>query len=219
MQAWRDSPFGAVGVYIGGRARSCEQPRLNRSWVRSVDRMGWRILPVFVGSQSPCAAGEHQREFPIDPDDATYEGSSEGAEAVSDARSLGIAEGSPIYLDMESYDLDSSYCTRPVLEYIQAWDRALRARGYLPGFYSSAEAGITQIEEAREDGEGDLPDILWFARWETSPTVYDEPVLPSTAWRPHRRVHQYLGDGEETYDGYTLDVDRDAIDAPVAIVD
>jgi hypothetical protein len=218
MQAWRNSPYGAVGVYIGGRARSCTQPRLNRAWVRSVDRMGWRILPVFVGSQSPCAAGEHQREFPIDPDDASGMGTSEGIEAVRAAQSLGIAARSPIYLDMESYDTDSGRCTRPVLDFIQAWDRAVRARGYLPGFYSSAGAGITQIENARAAGEPDLPAVVWFARWHSSPTLFGEPALPDAVWRPHRRIHQYVGDTEETYDGYTLDIDRDRIDAPVAIV-
>ncbi len=219
MAAWRDdSPYGAVGVYVGGRARSCTQPRLTRSWVRSVAAMGWRILPIFVGSQSPCASGEHQREFPIDSGHAAAQGADEGADAVRAAAALGILRDSPVYLDMESYDITSARCTRPVLTFIQAWDRALRARGYLPGFYSSADTGITQIEAARAAGAPDLPDMVWFARWSVPASLYGEPDLPGDAWRPHRRIHQYVGDTRESYDGYPLAIDRNLIDAPVAVV-
>lgn len=217
MAAWRDSPYGAVGVYIGGRARSCTQSRLNRSWVRAVDGMGWRIVPIFVGSQSPCADGEHQREFPINAAHPDRQGASEGADAVRAAASLGMLRDSPVYLDMESYDISTARCTRPVIAFTQAWSKALRARGYLPGFYSSADAGITQIEAERAAGAPNLPDVMWFARWNGDAT-YDEPVLPAGQWSPHRRIHQYVGDTRESYDGYELSIDRDLIDAPVAIV-
>ncbi|MQS37797.1 DUF1906 domain-containing protein [Streptomyces katsurahamanus] len=57
MSAWRKaSPYGAVGVPYAGRGRACpDQPHLTRRWVAEVHRMGWRVLPVFVGSQPPCA--------------------------------------------------------------------------------------------------------------------------------------------------------------------
>lgn len=219
MEAWRDaSPYRAIGIYIGGRARSCAQPKLTRSWVRSVTDMGWNLLPIWVGSQSPCVGNERQRQYPIDADRADEQGGSEAAEAVRAASALGILRGSPVYLDMESYGLGSARCTDPVLDFTQGWSRGLRDRGYFPGFYSSSDAGITQIEQARADGRPDLPDLLWFARWNDSDTVYSEPDLPGDVWRPHRRIHQYVGDTRETYDGYSLDIDRDLVDAPVAIV-
>lgn len=218
MGAWREaSPYGAIGIYIGGRARSCAQPRLTRSWVRSVTAMGWDLLPIWVGSQSPCVGNERQRQFPIDADEADTQGESEAAQAVRTASALGILRGSPVYLDMEAYSTGSARCTNPVLDFTQGWDRGLRARGYFPGFYSSSDAGIRQIERARAAGRPDLPDLMWFARWNDSALLYSEPSLPGDVWRPHRRIHQYVGDSHETYEGYSLAIDRDVIDAPVAI--
>ncbi len=218
MSAWRDSPYGAVGVYIGGRARSCAQPNLSRSWVHAVSGMGWRILPIYVGSQSPCATNAHQRLSPIDAGHPDSQGASEAADAARAAAALGIARNSPVYLDMESYDTRPDRCTSPVLGFTQSWSRNLRARGYLPGFYSSADSGIAQIEAARAAGLPDLPDLMWFARWGVAPSIYGEPSLPSGVWRPYRRIHQYVGDTRESYGGYSLAIDRNFIDAPVAII-
>ncbi|MEU1624130.1 DUF1906 domain-containing protein [Streptomyces sp. NPDC020096] len=218
MRAWEDSKYGAIGVYIGGESRSCPQDHLTGSWVRKVTRMGWRLLPVYVGSQSPCATSPHHRGNVIDEDDIDGQATHEADDAVRNAEDLGMARNSPIYLDMESYDTSYRFCTRPVLEFTQAWSRELRARGYLPGFYSNVNAGIAQMERARRDGHPDLPDLLWFAHWGVEPDVYDEPKLSSDAWRPHRRVHQYVGDHRETHGGRTLVIDRDLVDAPVAII-
>ncbi|HEV7563130.1 MAG TPA: hypothetical protein VGO24_06470, partial [Solirubrobacterales bacterium] len=33
MAAWGDSPYRAIGVYIGGENRGCSQPNLTASWV------------------------------------------------------------------------------------------------------------------------------------------------------------------------------------------
>ncbi|GLF95798.1 DUF1906 domain-containing protein [Streptomyces yaizuensis] len=57
MSAWRKaSPYGAVGIPYAGRAGECpDRPRLTRSWVAGVHRMGWRVLPLFTGSQPPCS--------------------------------------------------------------------------------------------------------------------------------------------------------------------
>lgn len=218
MRAWRDSKYGAIGVYIGGDSRSCPQDHLTHSWVHKVTTMGWRLLPVYVGAQSPCATNPNHRGNVIDEDDIDGQATHEADDAVRNAEDLGMERNSPIYLDMESYDTNYRYCTRPVLEFTQAWSRELRARGYLPGFYSNANAGIAQMERARRDGHPDLPDLIWFARWGVEPDVYEEPKLSSGAWRPHRRVHQYAGDRRETHGGRTLVIDRDLVDAPVAII-
>ncbi len=218
LQAWRNSPYRAVGIYIGGRARSCAQPKLTRSWVRSVTDMGWSLLPIWVGSQSPCATGERQRRLSISASRANAQGAEEAGQAVDAAASLGILRGSPIYLDMESYSTSSSRCTAPVLDFTRGWSHKLRTQHYFPGFYSSSDSGIRQIENARAKGVADLPGVIWFARWNDAGTLYSEPVLPQNVWRPHRRIHQFVGDTEESYGGYSLAIDRDTIDAPVAIV-
>src|SRR3954452_14320826 len=74
------------------------------------------------------------------------------------------------------------------------------------------------IETARRAGVADLPDAVWYARWGVSATLTDEPALSDSAWASHARIHQYTGSVTESYGGKKLNIDRDLIDAPVAVV-
>ncbi|MER5883794.1 DUF1906 domain-containing protein [Streptomyces sp. NPDC001941] len=218
MRAWRASPYRAVGIYYAGRGRGCpRQPHLRRSWVREVHRMGWRLLPVFVGSQSPCVLAEHKRDKRMGRRPAVT-GRHEARQAVVRARALGILRGSPLYLDVEAYRLSDTGCARATLTYVRAWNREVRRMGFVPGFYSSAESGVRHMERARRAGVGDLPEVMWFARWHTRPSLYGEPELHPGAWRPGRRIHQYAGNVAETHGGHRLLIDRNRMDAPVARV-
>lgn len=219
MRAWNASPYRAVGVYIGGRGRACPvQPNLDREWVGGVTGMGWHLLPLYVGSQAPCVHAEAKRRYAIDARDPAGQGVREGRDAVAQAQALGMAQRSPVYLDMEAYDIGNASCARTTLDFIKGWNREVRRLGYLPGFYSSSTSGVTHLERARAAGEKDLPDVLWFARWQTSPDLAGEPALSRDAWQPHRRIHQYRGNVKETYGGQTVQIDRNQVDAPVAIV-
>ncbi|MGW1868297.1 DUF1906 domain-containing protein [Streptomyces mauvecolor] len=215
MRAWRSSPYRAVGVYYAGRGRHCPvQRNLNKSWVTQAHRMGWQVLPVFVGSQSPCVYAQNKKGVRIG-NQPVKQGRSEGGQAVQAARALGILTGSPLYLDLEAYNVGNASCARTTLDFVRAWNREVRARGYLPGFYSSAGSGVRQMEQARMAGVKDLPAAIWFARWHTSPAVYQEASLHKNAWQ-HMRIHQYAGDAAESHGGYRLVVDRNQVDAPVA---
>ncbi|MBD0736160.1 hypothetical protein BGM09_23870 [Streptomyces sp. CBMA29] len=218
MRAWRaSSPYRAVGVYFGGRARACKTQRnLTSNWVRQTNAAGWSLLPIYVGSQSPCVTGSNKNPFRIDPQRATAQGTSEGADAAKAAGALGMKRGSALYLDMEAYDARKASCANATLSFVRAWDRQVRARGYLPGFYSSADSGIAHMEKARRAGTADLPGAIWYARWGVAPTLTAEPVLRPSAWASHSRIHQYTGAVTETYGGHKLSIDRDLIDAPVA---
>jgi hypothetical protein len=219
MAAWTASPYGAVGVYIGGRGRACpEQRHLTPDWVQGVDRMGWRLLPLYVGSQSPCVHADHKRRYSIDSGRAREQGVAEGRDAVRQARALGMRPGSALYLDMEAYDHRDTDCARTTLTFVQGWNHEVRRFGYLPGFYSSAGSGVTHLQQARDAGEGDLPEAMWFARWNGAPDVAGEPSLAAGDWEPHRRIHQYRGDVRETHCGRTVAIDRNQVDAPVAVV-
>lgn len=218
MEAWRESPYRAVGVYFGGRGRACpQQPNLTPDWVRNVDRMGWRLLPLYVGSQAPCVTAENKRHVPIDSADPRGQGTREGADAVQRAKDLGLKPDSPLYLDMEAYRYQESECARVTLAFVQAWNHEVSRQGYLPGYYSSASSGISHMEQARRAGQTDLPQVIWFARWNVAPSVNDEPSLHPDAWQPHRRIHQYAGNVTETHGGQTLTIDRNQVDAPVAV--
>ncbi|MGH4034684.1 DUF1906 domain-containing protein [Actinomycetota bacterium Odt1-20B] len=216
MRRWRASNYRAVGVYYGGRGRACKrQPNLSRSWMRTVKRMGWRVLPVYVGSQAPCVTAKHKKGVRIGRH-PVRQGTREARDAVRRARSLGIRRHSPLYLDMEAYTYKKAACGRTTLSFVRAWDREVRHRGYVPGFYSSADSGVKHMEAARRAGVRDLPSVMWFARWHTKPHLYREPSLRRHAWHPRRRIHQYAGNVKERHGGRTLVIDRNLVHAPVA---
>jgi hypothetical protein len=219
MRAWLRSNYKAIGVYYAGRARACRTQRnLTAAWVRSVSGMGWRIMPVYVGSQSPCVRNKNKKKYRMSSRSPGPNGTREGRDAVNRARALGFGAGSPLYLDMEAYDTRRTKCTRPTLLFVRAFNREVHRQGYLAGFYSSAASGIAHIERARRSGVRDMPDIIWYARWKVTPTLDFEPVLDRWAWLPHRRIHQYAGNVKERYGGKGLHIDRNRLDAPVAVV-
>ncbi|MEU0405505.1 DUF1906 domain-containing protein [Streptomyces sp. NPDC006197] len=218
MRAWRGSPYGAVGIYFGGRGRGCPvQKELTPAWVASAHAMGWRLLPLFVGSQAPCVDSLAKRKYAIGSN-PTGQGTKEGGDAVRAASALGIGTSSPLYLDIEAYRRGDTACAATTLSFVRAWNREVRRLGYLPGFYSSADTGVRDLEAQRRAGTKDLPDVMWFARWRGQPALLTESVLHPEAWTPHARIHQYAGNVTETYGGRTLAIDRNAMDAPVARV-
>ncbi|WP_432013891.1 DUF1906 domain-containing protein [Streptomyces cucumeris] len=219
LRAWHGSRYRALGVYFGGRGRACPvQPHLTASWLRGAADLGWRVLPVYVGSQSPCVRNIDKTRIPIGP--APWaQGRAEALDAVFRAKALGMKERSALYLDMEAYDRSDAGCAATTLSFIRAWNREVSARGYFPGFYSSADSGVRHMEQARRAGVDDLPSILWFARWTGKASLHGEPAVAEAAWQPHRRIHQYRGNVDVTHGGRTLRIDRNKVDAPVAIVD
>lgn len=219
MRRWHArSSYRAVGVYFGGRGRACvRQPHLSRAWMRAVRRMGWRVLPVYVGSQAPCVLARNKKHVPIGRH-PWPQGRREARDAVRRAHDLGMRRGSPLYLDIEAYPYRHRECARTTLSFVRAWNREVRAHGYVPGFYSSADSGVRHMELARRAGVADLPAVLWFARWQAEPHLYREPALARHAWRPARRIHQYAGNVRERHGGRTLVIDRNLVHAPVARV-
>lgn len=224
LRAWRrHSPYGALAIYIGGRNRGCVQHRLNTGWIRSATGMGWRLLPLYAGSQAPCL--KRGRSVRIEPRRAVAIGRAEGRDAVRAAAALNIAPGSPVYLDIESYRRDNGRCTQAVLQYTVAWTRTVHAAGYLSGFYSSVNAGVADLSAFEAgtghravEGPATLPDVIWYARWDRRARTDGYHALRRGIWPRHQRLHQYQGNTTERYGGRTLRVDRNAVDAPVAIV-
>ncbi|MEU1039648.1 DUF1906 domain-containing protein [Streptomyces sp. NPDC005907] len=215
MRRWLASRYRGVGVYFGGRGRACpNQPLLTRGWLKTVKKQGWKVLPLYVGSQSPCVFGSSKRHVTVGSR-PWEQGKTEGADAVRRADALGIRQGSPLYLDVEAYNHLNKKCAKSTLLFVRGWNREVRKRGYLPGFYSSAATGVQHMETARRAGVKDLPSVMWFARWRGKPQLAKEPVLARGAW-PKGRIHQYAGNVRERHGGRTLLIDRNAMDAPVA---
>ncbi|MFI5529127.1 DUF1906 domain-containing protein [Kitasatospora sp. NPDC051853] len=216
MRAWkRDSPYGAVGVYVSGGQRGCSQPRLTADWVRQVRAMGWKLIPTHVGLQAPCSTlgGKPRR---IDPAAAVRQGKEEAAEAAAALRALGLGPGSPVYLDIESYPRGDQRCSQGVVDFTLSWTRALHAAGYRSGFYSSTDSGIADLAAAARAGASPLPDALWYARWDDRADTTSTTALAPGQWSPHARIHQYRGNTTETHGGAALTIDHNSVDAPVA---
>ncbi len=207
MSAWKESPYRAIGVYIGGLNRGCSQPNLTTSWVSRQTEAGWFLIPTYVGLQAPTSACSSCAK--INPSQATAQGNAAASDAVAQAAALGMGPGSPIYNDMEAYTQTSS-ATGATLAFLEAWTEKLHSLGYVSGVYSSSASGIEDL--ADQIGSGyTLPDQLWFANWNGQASSTD-PYIPANAWSAHQRIHQYRGGHDERYGGVTINIDNNYVD-------
>ncbi|HET8970087.1 MAG TPA: glycoside hydrolase domain-containing protein, partial [Candidatus Nanopelagicales bacterium] len=208
--------FDGVGVYVGGANRTCAQPNLTASWVSTVSRGGWRIIPIYVGRQAPCTFRANAREFTAS--DAAGYGTADAADAATRAAALGMRGGSAIYGDMEHYDAADATCRTAVLRYLSAWTKELHRRGYLAGVYAHLYSGAKHLSEAYGSTGYARPDALWIARWDNSSALTGWAGIPDSQWAGQQRGKQYRGDHNETHGGVTINIDSDRFDAPVATV-
>ncbi|MGW1893182.1 glycoside hydrolase domain-containing protein [Streptomyces sp. NPDC002004] len=214
MKAWHTGFYGAAAVYVGGKNRGCAQPNLTASWVKSVSTLGFKLVPIYVAAQPSCQTGSSPEV--IDPGTAASQGAADGADAVAKASALGMKAGSALYLDMEPYDLTDTNCDNATLTYVRGWQKAVHAKYYRTGFYGFSSSSAKAVAEATD--RTNLPGNLWYAKWDkVNTTTSDWPWNPSLYTGRHR-AHQYMVNSKESRGGYTITVDRDAWDAPVAVV-
>jgi hypothetical protein len=207
MNAWKESPYRAVGVYIGGINRGCSQPNLTPEWVAAQTAAGWHLIPTYVGLQAPTSACSSCAK--LSSSGATAQGVAAAVDAVEEAGAVAMGPGSPIYFDMESYSRTSS-ATAATLAFLEAWTKKLHELGYVSGVYSSSASGIADLGDQVGSGY-ELPDQLWIANWNGAQNTTD-PVVPSNAWTQHQRLHQYRGGHDESYGGVTINIDNDYVD-------
>jgi hypothetical protein len=98
---------------------------------------------------------------------------------------------------------------------VRAFDKTLRAKTYRAGFYGFTSSSAKAIANATD--KTDLPGNLWYALWDKQNTTTADWPFGATQYRDHSRGHQYLVNSKESRNGYTITVDRDAWDGPVAI--
>ncbi|MBS2546333.1 DUF1906 domain-containing protein [Catenulispora sp. NL8] len=213
MDAWLQSPYRAVGIYLGGLryAPGCKPQNtanLTKQWVGRQAANGWRFLPLYVGSQAEYkdASGNYQSDFTtLNTGSAFALGSAEADDAANLARGLGFPPASVLYDDMENYD--STY-TQLVIAYSQGWTQELHRNGFRAGWYSSSSTGIKDQSAAYGASS---PDVIDIAAWDNTNTTDDPNVKPSQ-WANHQRVHQTQGGHDESYGGVTLNIDTDWFD-------
>ncbi|MER5494277.1 glycoside hydrolase domain-containing protein [Streptomyces sp. NPDC002490] len=214
MKAWKTGFYGAAAVYIGGKNRGCAQPNLTAPWVKSVSTAGWKLIPLYVGAQPPCQTSRNPERFTAAT--AASVGASNARDAAAKASALGMKPGSPIYLNMESYDITNKPCNDATLTYVRSFTKTLRAKAYRAGYYGFASSSAKAIATATD--RTDLPGILWYALWNKQNTTTADWPWDPRLYTNHSRAHQYMGNSKETRGGHTITVDRNAWDAPVAII-
>ncbi|WP_251093702.1 glycoside hydrolase domain-containing protein [Streptomyces sp. Caat 7-52] len=214
MKAWHTGYYGAAAVYVGGKNRGCAQPNLTASWVKSVNSLGWKLIPIYVGAQPPCQTSRSPEKLTAST--AASLGASDAKDAVAKASALGMKAGSPVYLDMEPYDITNKACNDAVLTYVRSFMRTLRGKTYRGGYYGFTSSSAKAIATA--PNKTDLPGNLWYALWDKQYTTTADWPWGPTQFTGHSRAHQYMVNSKETRGGVTLTVDRDAWDAPVAVV-
>lgn len=250
LQTWfTASPYRAVNLYIGGAGRACSNRALSADLVAALDQIGWKFIPTWVGPQAPCYDPTPPNTKPrmsADPLTARAQGVAEAAAAVKTAITLGLAlpdgSGAIVYYDMEAYASHDPICNAPVQAFIEGWVSELHVHGALAGVYGNAHA-LTSFASLAH-----APDAVWPARWlykayNPAVTVWDAPGLPADLWANHRRIWQYAGghnetwqaaaervtaaaaephDGrarhDETWGGITLNIDCNVLDGIVATI-
>jgi hypothetical protein len=197
MRAWRsNSPYRAIGIYIGGSDEACAQPNLTKSWLTKQAAAGWHFMPMYVGPQAEFGElGKHPG----------HQGQAAARDAVAQAERLGLGAGTPIYYDMEAYPPGK---TGKALRFLTAWSSWLQTLGYSSGIYSSSSAAVTALAHQYKTGRYALPNVIFDALWNGKPNTSDS-VLRATEWSSHRRVHQFAGNDAQSYGGDSINIDRD----------
>ncbi|MFD8480265.1 glycoside hydrolase domain-containing protein [Kitasatospora sp. NPDC059673] len=207
MSAWAaNSPYRAVGVYIGGPSQACASPA--KSWVDSRNAEGWGFMPIYVGAQ----AARGNVLISADVATARQQGSDAANDAIAKANGLGFQAGAVLYNDMENYD--SSVYRDRVVSYLAGWTAQLHTKGYRSGVYASASSGVKDLAARYTDSSYPEPDVLWAAAWNSHHDVTDAGMGLTTPgqWTGGRRAHQYSGDVTESYGGVSLGIDANYLD-------
>ena len=212
MRAWKDtSPYGAVGIYIGGVARHCPNTALDTpAWVTAVVAQGWRLIPTYVGLQAPCSDFNAR----MDPASPAAQGTQSADDAADRAARAGLGAGAPIYFDLESHDPDPA-CSEVVKTFLSAWTRRLHERGYVAGLYGNVNSGIGTAASMVGVAGHQPVDAIWIAAWSGTGQLTGFNTIPDGVWSDAQRIHQYAGDHDETWGGITINVDSNLVHAPV----
>jgi Domain of unknown function (DUF1906) len=196
MRAWRrHSSYRAVGIYIGGADRACNQRNLGPRWVRHEANAGWHFIPMYAGPQAAFREIRAPRR----------QGRRAAVDAVGQARWLGFGRRTPIYYDMEAFSRRQKVVA---LRFLSAWTAELHRLGYLSGVYSSSASGIVYLARQYSRHLYAMPDVIYDALWNGSPNTADK-VYQSGQWSNHQRIHQYSGNVTQTHGRATINIDQD----------
>jgi hypothetical protein len=211
MRSWHHA-FKAAAIYLGGPEAACGWGNLSAAWIRASVRMGWAMIPAYVGPQAPCT----RFRVRIRAGQAESQGRASASNAIRLARVLGMHRGAVLYDDMEAYRPHHGRCSRPVIAFLDGWTRELHARGYRAGVYSSAAAAARDLGRYRHLYGHPVarPNSLWFALWDGRRNLHGMPYVRNNWWHAHR-IKQYKGARHRRIGGIRLSFDSDLVDGAV----
>jgi len=152
MRQWhRHSPYGAVGIYIGGSDRACDSaisPRPGSA----------RRLPR-AGGSSPCTPGRR-------PPSGAALGGQPGHQGRGGrrrpGRALGFGPRTPIYYDMEAYP---ARVTGAALRFFVRVDYGAAPAGYLSGVLRQLPLRDHDLAREYSGHTYAMPDAIYDALW------------------------------------------------------
>ena len=203
MRAWRrHSPYRAVGVYIGGSNRACDQANLTPSWVRREAAAGWRFIPLYAGPQARF--GQLQSR--------PGQGIAAARDAAVQAQRLGFGPRTPIYYDMESFPAADSLAGGQISVRL---DEGTAPTRLLIRCLQQLRFGDRGSGQALRPPDFAPPDVIFDARWNALPSISDS-VYAHSYWARGRRLHQFSGNVSQTFGGDTMNIDEDYLDVNLA---
>lgn len=213
---WNDSPYYAIGIYVGGIHRACNQNNLDSDWIADVGAQGWNFIPTWVGPQAPCSNYTHR--ISSNAATAAQQGRDEAQDAISAMEDLGMDGDYIIYYDMEGFGPASNSCLNAVESFLEAWTDELQDEGHKSGVYGSA----CNSYASEWNSFSPRPDDAWYAHWTVVPGAYDANAdvwnvtcVPDTHFNNSERIRQYAGDFNATYGGVQFFIDANALDGEV----
>lgn len=220
MDDWyANSPYHAVGVYIGGSSYLCKTQAspsggYTPQWVQHQSAAGWAMWALYSGQQAATLA--------VPGADPTKLGAADAIDAAHQATLLGFAPGSTIFVDVEHYAQAAS--TPLVVAYLKSFAAGLV--GFKAGLYGGSDAAGTPSAIGDAAADPTLQTALaavdvanWTGEQENFHPTTNDPNVPSSLWAKHQRIHQYFADVTKQY-GTTppLKFDADWVDlAPAAM--
>jgi len=216
LQAWRQSPYAAVGIYTSGTMRACPF-RGGSAWVDGAVAQGWGLIPIHVGLQAPCVQQANLSLMSRDVPTARSQGVSEARVAIAGAQAVGLGAGSALYVDLENYSMTDPGCSAATVAFVSGWTQELRRQGYVSGAYGGPGSLMRDMSNAVTSGDPTFvaPDHIWVAHWnqlQTTRDTYSPQFYPDAYWSQHQRMRQYAGDHTETWGGVALNIDSNWAD-------
>ncbi len=205
LKAWKNSPYIATNLYIGGNRRNSycrptNDSRITSSYIKDIYNIGFKIIPTWVGPQ---------------PYDIKYfsnaynKGVEEAKKAIKKMRNLNIMQldgkgGGVVYYDLEpikaSTKQNNTYLNR-IIYFLNGWADELKQNNISVGFYFN----ISDLKYLKSIT--DKTDFFWYAHYNNKAEIPSEIF---DVWG-EKVIKQYENSHNETWGGITLNIDCDSI--------